>query len=89
MIIYVNRLMELPAQAVKTQLFSVFPPFKPGGSYGKNNFRDNKYPNEIFPYIRNNFEDKDAVAFFTNWKDGQVGHIAKNAPSELTTSVTL
>ena len=81
--------MELPAQAVKTQLFGVFPPFKSGGSYGKSQYQENEYPREIHQHIRKNFEDKEAVAFFTNWRAGPVGHIATQAPPELATSSTL
>ncbi len=81
--------MELPAQAVKGQLHGVFPPFKPGGSYSKNQHREFKYPKEIYQFMRSNFEEKDAVAIFVNWRAGPVGHIAIKSTPEMVATVTL
>ncbi len=70
--------MELPAQSIRCYLKGVFP---------LNSSCD--YPEEIYDYLRR-FVNKSAVAFFSEWKAGQVGYLANRVPPyELSAFVTL
>jgi len=69
--------MDLPAQAVRCSLDGVFRPRNPDGSQGS------MYPEETLEFMRR-FRHKPAVAFFSKWLAGQVGHITEKPSFELT-----
>lgn len=76
--------MELPAQAVKGELFGIFPPFQPADG------KDKDQPKEIYQNMLKNLDEKEAVAVFTNKRrDGTVGQIAYYGPPEMICSVIL
>lgn len=84
-----SRFMELPAQALRCVLSGVTPYSKPVSGYGRRNQRSpNTFRPELAPIMRE-YNHKSAVAFVDNWRSGDVGHLFKNGPSELTAHVIL
>jgi len=73
-IIIHHRFMDLPAQAIRCNLEGVCPPMNPDGSRGW------KYNQETFEFMRS-FRRKPAIAFFSEWVAGQVGHIDEKSSS--------
>jgi len=80
--------MDLAAQAIRCVLHGVFPPLSEfAGSAG--GVKNSRYPREMY-HIMRNYNGKPAVAFFKDWKAGEVGCVTRfPCLCELTARVVL
>lgn len=74
--------MDLPAQAIRCSLDGVFRPKNPDGSHRF------VYPEETFDFMCR-FRRMPAIAFFSEWLVGQVGHISGKPSFEFMAQVIL